>query len=177
MQPTCGEEFWLMKIIRGLAVIASFSIIACAAASDASAEQRNWFGPSGGRSMFWGGMFAPQPMYYPPSRQRYYRPAPRLDVRRDWLPRTKVTRAVRSQKAAARAAAFVGATSAIPTTTAAGRVTCERAQAIVAEYGFTEIQPETCEGRTYGFSATRDGKPFSIKIVAADGELAEVKKR
>jgi hypothetical protein len=165
-----------MKIIRSLAVIASFSIIACVAASEASAEQRNWFGPSGGRSMFWGNMFAPQPMFYPPPRQRYYRPPSHRDVHRDWRPKAKVARTARTQKATRRTEALAGATSAIPATTG-GRVTCERAQAIVAEYGFTEIQPETCEGRTYGFSATRDGKPFSIKIVAADGELAEVKKR
>jgi len=161
-----------MKMTRGWAVIASVSIIACVAASEASAEQRNWFGPSGGRSMFWGDMFAPpQPMFYPPSRPRYYRPS-----HREMRPRSKVARTARPHKSVHRSAALAGATSAIPAATG-GRVTCERAQAIVAEYGFTEIQPQTCEGRTYGFSATRDGKPFSIKIVAADGELAEVKKR
>ena len=162
-----------MIMIRGWVVIASVSIIACVAASEASAEQRNWFGPSGGRSMFWGDMFAPpQPMFYPPSRPRYYRPYMRHDMR----PRSKVVRAARPHKSVHRSAALSGTTSAIPAATG-GRVTSERAQAIVAEYGFTEIQPQTCEGRTYGFSATRDGKPFSIKIVAADGELAEVKKR
>jgi hypothetical protein len=166
-----------MKLIRGLAMIACIAIVACVAASEASAEQRNWFGPSGGRSMFWGGMFAPQPTFYPPPRQRYYRaPSRRSSVHRE-RPRAKVVRASPSSaKRSPRTAALVGATSAIPAA-AEGRVTCERAQAIVAEYGFTEIQPETCEGRTYGFTATRDGKPFSIKIVAADGELAEVKKR
>jgi hypothetical protein len=122
--------------------------------------------------MFWGDMFAPpQPMFYPPSRPRYYRPS-----HRDMRPRSKVARTARPHKSVHRSAALSGTTSAIPAATG-GRVTCERAQAIVAEYGFTEIQPQTCEGRTYGFSATRDGKPFSIKIVAADGELAEVKKR
>jgi hypothetical protein len=166
-----------MKIIRGLAMIACVAIIACVAAAEASAEQRNWFGPSGGRSMFWGGMFAPQPMFYPPSRQRYYRGPSRRSVHRDTRSKAKVVRAGPSSvKRTRRTAALAGATSAIPAATE-GRVTCERAQEIVAEYGFTEIQPETCEGRTYGFTATRDGKPFSIKIVAADGELAEVKKR
>jgi hypothetical protein len=164
-----------MKIIRGLAMIAAVSIIACVAASQASAEQRNWFGPSGGRSMFWGNMFAPQPMFYPPPRRRYYRAPSRRGSYRYSRPRTKVVRASPSKRTR-RTAALAGATSAIPAAVE-GRVTCERAQAIVAEYGFTEIQPETCEGRTYDFSATRDGKPFSIKIVAADGELAEVKKR
>jgi hypothetical protein len=121
-------------------------------------------------------MFAPQPMFYPPSRQRNYRAPSRRGVHRE-MRKSKVVRGSSSAaKRVRRTAAFTGATSAIPAA-AEGRVTCERAQAIVAEYGFTEIQPETCEGRTYGFTATRDGKPFSIKIVAADGELAEVKKR
>jgi hypothetical protein len=166
-----------MRIIRGLAMIACVAIIACVAASEASAEQRNWFGPSGGRSMFWGGMFAPRPMFYPPSRQRHYRAPSRRSVHRDTRARSKAVRAsTSSARRTRRSAALTGATSAIPAA-AEGRVTCERAQAIVAEYGFTEIQPETCEGRTYDFTATRDGKPFSIRIVAADGELAEVKKR
>ena len=166
-----------MKMIGSWAVIASVSIIACFAASEASAEQRNWFGPSGGRSMFWGNMFAPQPMFYPPPRQRYWRGPSHREVHRDFRPKAKVTRTVRTPRSARRTtAALLGATAAIPATGGAP-VTCERAQAIVAEYGFTEIQPQTCEGRTYGFSATRDGKPFLIKIVAADGELAEVKKR
>jgi hypothetical protein len=164
-----------MKIIRGLAMIAAVSIIACFAASEASAQQRHWFGSGGGRPMFWGGMFAPQPMFYPPSRQRYYRAPSRREGYRHSRTRTKVAR-TNPSKRTRRTAALSGATSAIPAA-ATGRVTCERAQAIVAEYGFTEIQPETCEGRTYDFSARRDGKPFSIKIVAADGELAEVRKR
>jgi len=167
-----------MKVIRILAMIACVAIMACVAAAEASAEQRNWFGPSGGRSTFWGGFFAPQPTFYPPSRQRYYRSPSRRSVNRDSRPRAKVVRASPSAaKRTRRTAALAGATSAIPAAAVAGRVTCERAQEIVAEYGFTEIQPETCEGRTYDFSATRDGKPFSIRIVAADGELAEVKKR
>ena len=168
-----------MKILRGLVMIACVAVFACVAAAEASAEQRNWFGPSGGRSMFWGGFFAPQPTFYPPSR-RYYRSAPsRRSVHRDSRPRAKVAReSPSSSKRARRTAALTGgATSAIAAAAPGGRVTCERAQEIVAEFGFTEIQPETCEGRTYDFSATRDGKPFSIKIVAANGELAEVRRQ
>lgn len=59
----------------------------------------------------------------------------------------------------------------------AGSVSCDKARGIVADYGFRDIKADSCSGKTYGFSATRDGKPFLIKIVAADGELAEVKKR
>jgi hypothetical protein len=55
-------------------------------------------------------------------------------------------------------------------------VDCEKAQAIVADYGFKNIRAENCSGGTLGFTATRDGKPFSIRIFAADGEFAEVKR-
>jgi hypothetical protein len=55
-------------------------------------------------------------------------------------------------------------------------ITCERAQVIVAEYGFKDIKAELCAGKTFGFSAMRDGKPFSIKIVAVSGELAKVQR-
>src|SRR5262245_50874678 len=55
-------------------------------------------------------------------------------------------------------------------------VDCEKAQLIVADYGFKDIKAESCSGDTLGFSATRDGKPFSIRITAADGEFAEVKR-
>jgi hypothetical protein len=38
------------------------------------------------------------------------------------------------------------------------------------------IKGELCTGKNLGFSATRDGKPFSIEIVAANGELAKVQR-
>jgi hypothetical protein len=58
----------------------------------------------------------------------------------------------------------------------ADSVNCEKAQAIVADYGFKDIKAEICSGATLNFTATRDGKPFSIRIFAVDGEFAEVKR-
>jgi hypothetical protein len=55
-------------------------------------------------------------------------------------------------------------------------VDCEKALAIVADYGFKDVRAKNCSGGTLGFTATRDGKPFSIRIFAADGEFAEVKR-
>ena len=55
-------------------------------------------------------------------------------------------------------------------------VNCEKAQAIVADYGFKDIKAEICSGATLSFTASRDGKPFSIRIFAVDGEFAEVKR-
>jgi hypothetical protein len=56
-------------------------------------------------------------------------------------------------------------------------VNCEKAQATVSEFGFKEIKAEVCGGATLHFSATRDGKPFSIQIVAANGEFAKVQRQ
>ena len=55
-------------------------------------------------------------------------------------------------------------------------IDCEKAQAIVADYGFKNIKAESCSGTTLGFTATRDGRPFSIRIFVANGEFAEVKR-
>jgi len=56
-------------------------------------------------------------------------------------------------------------------------VNCEKAQVMVSEFDFKEIKAEMCEGATLHFSATRDGKPFSIQIFAANGELAKVERQ
>jgi hypothetical protein len=53
---------------------------------------------------------------------------------------------------------------------------CEAAQAVVAEYGFTNIKPELCTRETLALSATRDGKLFSIEISARNGELTKVQR-
>ena len=41
---------------------------------------------------------------------------------------------------------------------------------------FRRVKAESCNGKVYAFNATRDGKPFAIKVDAANGELTEVKK-
>lgn len=56
-------------------------------------------------------------------------------------------------------------------------ITCAKAGEIVSGYGFKSVEQVSCSGQTYAFNATRDGKPFSIKLSAASGELTEVKKR
>ncbi len=56
-------------------------------------------------------------------------------------------------------------------------VSCEEAQGIVSDFGFSDVKATSCSGSTYEIEAVRDGKPFTIKLSAADGELTEVKKR
>lgn len=60
---------------------------------------------------------------------------------------------------------------------AAGGISCEAAADIVKSFGFSDVQSTSCSGDTYGFDGTRDGKAYSIKLSAADGELTEVSKR
>ena len=42
---------------------------------------------------------------------------------------------------------------------------CAKAQSSVAEFGFTEIKPQGCSGKTASFRAMRDGKRFDIQVV------------
>jgi len=54
-------------------------------------------------------------------------------------------------------------------------ITCEKAETIVAEFGFKHIEAQLCTERNFEFRAMRDGKHFSIKI-KANGELARVQR-
>jgi hypothetical protein len=56
-------------------------------------------------------------------------------------------------------------------------ITCAKAGEIVSGYGFKSVEQVSCKGQVYAFNATRDGKPFTVKLSAASGELTEVKKR
>lgn len=56
-------------------------------------------------------------------------------------------------------------------------ITCAKAGQIVSGYGFKSVEQVSCKGQVYAFNATRDGKPFTVKLSAASGELTEVKKR
>ncbi len=57
-----------------------------------------------------------------------------------------------------------------------GRISCSKAQEIVAGFGFSHLEAKNCKGSSYDFAAKRDGKPFSIRLSAASGELTEVKR-
>jgi len=56
-------------------------------------------------------------------------------------------------------------------------ISCAKAGQIVSGYGFKSVETVTCKGQVYAFNATRDGKPFAVKLNSASGELTEVKKR
>ncbi len=56
-------------------------------------------------------------------------------------------------------------------------ITCAKAGQIVSGYGFKSVEQVTCKGQVYAFNATRDGKPFTVKLSSSSGQLTEVKKR
>ena len=53
---------------------------------------------------------------------------------------------------------------------------CNKAKLIISKYGFEDIQTKSCNGKIYHFSATREGKKFSVKINALTSALTEIKK-
>jgi hypothetical protein len=62
------------------------------------------------------------------------------------------------------------------TAPSATAMTCDKAGKIVSGYGFTSVQPTSCNGQVFAFNATRSGKAYVIKLSSASGELTEVKK-
>jgi hypothetical protein len=106
------------------------------------------------------------PFYNAPPRERYSAPARKRKADRSVQREVKQTR--RTRQAALAVAPKVVAVQ--------KSISCEKAQAIVAEYGFKNIKIETCDGTTYVFGASGDGNPFSIQIAAANGELAKVQR-
>lgn len=61
-------------------------------------------------------------------------------------------------------------------TTAASRLTCDKAGGIVSGYGFSGVKAQSCAGSSYRFLAQRGGKNYAVTVASASGELTEVKK-
>ena len=119
--------------------------------------------------------------YYAPSRKRYYASRKRRFSERRRFSRSANRRAAlaiaKTRNAQGMARKLPQNAVAVPNgpTGALPSITCEKAEAIVAEYGFKQIKAELCIGESFEFHATRDGKPFLIEI-EANGELAKVKR-
>src|SRR5262245_18105070 len=171
-----------MRTLRGL-VLCVCAALSAAGASVSRAETSQDFD----RLPF----FAPSPWFQlPPWRQRDHAPPrKRKAVRSAQRPkftqprkRRQVALAVANRAARARNSSLASQ-KATPIAIIAPKkdqpgspsITCEKAQAIVAEYGFKDIRTELCLGNYLNFNATRDGKPFWIQILAANGELARVR--
>jgi hypothetical protein len=55
-------------------------------------------------------------------------------------------------------------------------IACTAGAAVVTGYGFADVKPKTCTGKTYTYSASRGGKSFLIELTASSGEVVDVKK-
>src|SRR5689334_19270195 len=191
-----------MRKASQIIAVAAFAAASLGLAPADGSAQSHWFYGNYGHydGMTWG-LFPPPPPtpYYPPAARQYedpngepppvsrpHRPRPRYAYQpapdepidpaleggtgarshgAESMPPRRPKAGVPADEAAADDAAEAPAQ---------GSVSCDKARGIVADFGFKDIRADSCSGKTYGFSATRDGKPFSIKIVAANGELAEV---
>jgi hypothetical protein len=71
---------------------------------------------------------------------------------------------------------YVKPPAALPLKKKPTSISCAKAGEIISGYGFKSVEQVTCKGQFYAFNATRDGKPFTIKLNSASGELTEVKK-
>jgi hypothetical protein len=154
-------------VVAALAAVAAG--IAAAGPAEAGARIELNFLPFGlGYDEYYGGpIFIPAPRYYyyeePPPRMRpryyayeyepeYYEP----EVDPEYAPQPRIKKPVAKK---------------------ASGISCDKATRIVSDYGFTQVKATSCKGKVYAFNALRDGKPFTIKVSAASGELTEVKKQ
>jgi hypothetical protein len=108
--------------------------------------------------------------------------APPREAAADRMMRLRQNRAIlenalRAPQEQAQEPAHEPAPAAPPAAEAQAPVSCEAAAAIVADYGFSDIQATDCAGELYRFSATRDGTAYSISVTAAAGEIAEVNRQ
>lgn len=151
-----------MSTLCRSALLACLAALLAALAFASHAEARQGFG----------GFFWSAPHYEPPPwRQRYYAPA-----RKRHFASSRKRDVVRSQQRRFSKSARRRVALAVPNeASGAPPITCEKAGAIVAEFGFKHVEVQLCTERNFEFRAMRDGKPFSIKI-KANGELAKIQR-
>jgi hypothetical protein len=152
----------MSKLYRSV-LLACLTALLAALAFASHVEARQGFG-----GFFWSGSYYEPPprqqRYYAPSRKRHYAPSRNRKVVRSERQRFKNSPKRR-----------VGLAIPNEATGALRSITCKKAEAIVAEFGFKQIEMQLCTGKNFEFRARRDGKSFSIRI-KADGELAKVQR-
>jgi hypothetical protein len=151
-----------MSTLCRSALLACLTALSAAFAFASHVEARQGFGG------FWSGPYYEPPAwrqgYYVPSRKRYYAHSRKRKVVRS--ERRRFNKSAKRRVALAVPNESVGVLPAI---------TCEKAGAIVTEFGFNHVEVQLCTRENFEFRAMRDGKSFSIKI-KANGELAKVQR-
>jgi len=167
-----------MRLCGVISIVAALSGLA---AMPAEAGTRIFFGyrpyyPAYG-SYYAGPRYYRAPRYYYSPRYAYdyddpdYYDDPGLDAPRVYRPKRQQLQ--QNNLDAIEEATPKAKTKAKPATAA---ISCAKASKIVSEFGFSSVQSTSCKGETYAFKAVRDGRNFSIKLSAKNGELTEVKK-
>ena len=126
--------------------------------------------------------YPPQPFYsYAEPEYPYaYAPPPRGGYREPWgqpddgyvpppLPRKRETPPASANARPKNKTASIAAPL--------GPISCNKAEEIVAGYGFGNVKPVTCAGKIFNFSALRDGNNYRVQVSAATGEITEVRKQ
>lgn len=154
------------------------AVMAFAATADAGSRWKfRYYAYDPDYDFYYGPEYVPQPRYYRYSRRDrpaylyeddddddygydpdYYEP--------EYIPRKKRKASLKPQIEQPKAAKKKATT-----------ISCAKAGEIVSGYGFKSVEQVSCKGQVYAFNATRDGKPFTVKLSSASGELTEVKKR
>jgi hypothetical protein len=55
-------------------------------------------------------------------------------------------------------------------------ISCDKGAAVVADYGFSNVEPKACTGKIFTFKAARTGKTYDVSVSSANGEITEVRK-
>lgn len=170
-----------MLIRLGLIAAALLSVtMAFAGSADADSRWKfRYYSYDPDYDFYYGPEYVPQPRYYRYLRdRRAYREDDEDDYAYDpdyyepeYIPPRKKRRAYVQPQQQLETKPKAQAAKKKPTA-----ITCAKAGQIVSGYGFKGVEQVSCKGQVYAFNATRDGKPFSVKLSAASGELTEVKK-
>lgn len=176
-----GYDIMLTRLGLVAAALACGAIVFASAADAGSRLKFRYYGYDPDYDYYYGPEYIPEPRYY-----RYFRhdrPADLYDDGGDdyayepdyyqprYAPPRKRRSYARPQEFQPRQKPAIAAKKK-PTS-----ISCAKAGQIVSGYGFKSVEQVTCKGQVYAFNATRDGKPFSVKLNSASGELTEVKKR
>jgi hypothetical protein len=92
-------------------------------------------------------------------------------------PKSAVKSAVKPKQQIASLQKPMSATRQRPIAIVEKTIGCTAGAAVVTGYGFAEVRPKTCTGKTYAYIAARAGKTYDIQLTAASGEIIDVKKR
>ena len=179
----------VMKLMTGMAAAAIAIMLVPAAPAEANHRSGFRVLPLFGTYYYPGRRYRriPRNYYYQPRRFRdyefeegyydpdYVNPERRKKAQKKKRTATKST-AVKKKPVVASTKPEDETASISPKTASGKAITCGKAQEIISGYGFDSVKASDCDGQLFAFTASRAGKPYTIKLSSVSGELTEVKK-